>query len=58
MPKSELTRRYLLQSVAGAAVGVPLIVPVEALSDNPDGSDPLMTVHVRGPVPEAVRVCE
>src|SRR5438045_1203740 len=25
MPKSELTRRYLLQSVAGAAVGVPLL---------------------------------
>ena len=39
-----------------AAVGVPLIVPVDALSDKPVGNDPLDMLHVMGVVPLAVKV--
>ena len=41
-----------------AAVGVPEIVPVEALSASPAGSEPAVTVQVIGAVPVAVSVCE
>ena len=37
-------------------VGVPLITPVERLSDKPVGSDPLYKLKVIGAVPEAVIV--
>ena len=39
-----------------AAVGVPLIVPVDALSDKPVGNVPLDMLHVMGVVPLAVKV--
>ena len=39
-----------------AADGVPLIMPVDALSDKPVGNDPLDTLHVMGVVPLAVKV--
>jgi len=34
-----------------AAEGVPATAPVKALSDRPDGSDPLVSVHLYGEVP-------
>ena len=34
-----------------ALVGVPVMEPVEALSDRPAGSEPLMTDQVNGVVP-------
>ena len=39
-----------------AAVGVPLITPVERLSDKPVGSEPLDILHVMGAVPVAVKL--
>lgn len=33
------------------AVGVPVIAPVEALSESPAGNEPLVNVHVYGVVP-------
>jgi hypothetical protein len=41
-----------------AAVGVPLMMPVEDPSASPAGSLPLVTLHVRGLVPVAVTVWE
>ena len=41
-----------------AAVGVPLMVPVEEPRVSPAGSVPLVTAHVIGVVPPANRVCE
>jgi hypothetical protein len=38
-------------------LGVPLITPVEE-SERPGGSEPLVTAHVIGAVPDAVRVSE
>lgn len=37
--------------VAPPAVGVPEIAPVEGLSDNPAGSEPLVMLKVKGDVP-------
>ena len=39
-----------------AAVGVPLITPVDALSAKPVGNVPLDMLHVMGVVPLAVKV--
>ena len=41
-----------------AAVGVPLRIPLEEPRLNPAGSVPLVTAHVIGAVPPAIRVCE
>ena len=42
-----------------AAVGVPLITPVEAFSERPTGKDPVSILHINGGTPpEAVRVAE
>ena len=42
-----------------AAVGVPLIKPVEPFSDKPAGIVPLVNCQVTAPVPPvAARVCE
>ena len=40
-----------------AAVGAPLMMPVEDAKENPAGSAPLVTLHVIGAVPVAARVC-
>ena len=40
-----------------AAVGVPLMMPVEDAKEIPAGSVPLVTLHVIGAVPVAARVC-
>ena len=40
------------------AVGVPLIAPLEELKPRPAGSEPLLTLHVIGAVPEAANVSE
>ena len=41
------------------AVGVPVIAPVLAFNVSPDGSVPVVTVHVKGAVPPVVaKVCE
>ena len=42
--------------LVAAVVGVPLITPVLALSDNPAGSEPLVMLHVIGAVPVAASV--
>jgi hypothetical protein len=39
-----------------AAVGVPLMMPLEDAKENPAGSAPLVTLHVIGAVPVAARV--
>ena len=39
-----------------AAVGVPLMIPVEDPKESPAGSVPLVTLHVIGAVPVAARV--
>ena len=39
-----------------AAVGVPLIIPVEDPKESQAGSVPLVTLHVIGAVPVAARV--
>jgi hypothetical protein len=39
-----------------AAVGVPLMAPVEDLSERPAGRVPLLNDHVMGPVPVALKV--
>ena len=39
-----------------AAVGVPLMAPVEALSERPAGRVPLLNDHLMGPVPVALKV--
>ena len=39
-------------------VGVPLMTPVEAFKVSPAGSVPLVTAHVIGALPEALRVWE
>ena len=39
-----------------AAVGVPMMIPVEDPKESPAGSVPLATVHVIGAVPVAARV--
>jgi len=39
--------------VVESAAGVPLIAPVDVLSDRPAGSVPVVTVHVYGAVPPA-----
>jgi hypothetical protein len=41
-----------------AAVGVPLMTPVDVAKDNPAGSAPLVTLHVIDAVPVAAIVCE
>ena len=42
---------FTVKLLGPAAVGVPLIVPVLALRDNPAGSDPTLTDQVIAPVP-------
>ena len=39
-----------------AAVGVPLMMPVEGAKESPAGSAPLVMLHVMGAVPVAARV--
>ena len=39
-----------------AAVGVPLMMPLEDAKESPAGSAPLVTLHVIGAVPVAARV--
>jgi len=41
-----------------AAVGVPLMIPVDEPKLSPAGGVPLVTLHVMGAVPVADRVCE
>jgi hypothetical protein len=42
---------------APEAVGVPLMIPLEDPRESPAGKAPLVTLHVIGAVPLAVRVC-
>ena len=41
-----------------AAVGVPAMTPVELFKVSPAGSEPPVTAHVIGVLPEALSVCE
>jgi hypothetical protein len=41
-----------------AAIGLPLMMPPEEPRLSPAGSVPLVTAHVIGVVPAAIRVCE
>ncbi len=40
-----------------AAVGVPLMMPLDDPKESPAGSAPLVTLHVIGAGPTAARVC-
>ena len=51
---AELTALILNENVP-VAVGVPLITPVERLSDKPVGSEPLYKLKVMGAVPVALK---
>src|SRR5688572_23765821 len=52
-PTLSITRMMMLAEAAAAA-GVPVISPVEAASERPDGSGvPTSTLKVYGPVPPA-----
>lgn len=44
----------IVKLAAPAVVGVPVIAPVEVLSDNPAGSEPVPIAKVNGPVPVGV----
>jgi len=46
-----------VKATAPCAVGVPLMRPVEAFNVRPAGGAPVVTDHVIGVLPEAVRFC-
>jgi hypothetical protein len=45
VPALSLTVTLKLNGLPAALVGVPLIAPVETLSERPGGNDPAVTVH-------------
>lgn len=55
----KLSNNCTVKVLAAAAVGIPEIVPVDAVSVRPAGSEPAVIDHVKGAVPpDSVSVCE
>ena len=54
-----LSFTWTVKLEVAAAVGVPLMVPLEEFRDKPAGNEPALTDHVKGGVPpEAFNACE
>jgi len=56
LPPALVARTMKVETLS--AVGVPLMMPVEEPKLSPEGSAPVVTLHVSGVVPVAARVCE